>query len=181
MKHSFLIWGIVLLFVAGTAVASALVIYGVLPNTADDANLEYIDLYNDSCETISLAGISLQDLSGKRYTFTSGVLESGAYRRVARTESKIILNNTDEGLDILDAAGNPMHQIQYSASVRDVPIEWNVTVPNCHVETVEEVVVETGPVGEPTSADVLGAGSTGASASGAVLEPLPPFVPETAS
>lgn len=55
MKHSFLIWGIVLLFATGTAVASALVIYGVLPNTVDDANLEYIDIYNDSCDTISLA------------------------------------------------------------------------------------------------------------------------------
>lgn len=70
MKHSFLIWGIVLLFVTGTAVASALVIYGVLPNTADDANLEYIDIYNDSCQPIPLVGISLRDLSGKKYTFT---------------------------------------------------------------------------------------------------------------
>lgn len=63
MKHSFLIWGIVLLFAAGTAVASALVIYGVLPNTVDDANLEYIDIYNDSCQPIPLAGVSLRDLS----------------------------------------------------------------------------------------------------------------------
>ncbi len=65
-----------MLFLAGTAVTSALVIFSVLPNTDDDANLEYIDLYNDSCTPIDLMGISLRDASKKTYTFSTEILPS---------------------------------------------------------------------------------------------------------
>jgi hypothetical protein len=146
MQKTLYFWGIALLFLAGTAVASALVIFGVLPNTADDANLEYIELYNDSCAAIDLRGVSLRDASKKTYTFAEGILESGAHRKVMRTESKITLNNTSETVEILDAGGNVLHQIEYVTSFKDIPIEWEVQTPNCQVETtIEETTVETVP------------------------------------
>jgi len=58
-----------LLFLLGTAVASALVIFGVMPSTDDDASQEYIEIYNDSCATLDLTGVYIMDTSGKRYTF----------------------------------------------------------------------------------------------------------------
>lgn len=144
MQKTLYFWSIALLFLAGSAVASALVIFGVLPNTADDANMEYIELYNDSCESINLAGVILRDASGKTFTFSGGTLEPAAHRKVMRTESKIILNNTDESLQILDAYGNMIHEIKYTTSTRDIPIEWPVQIPDCQiVTTVEETTVET--------------------------------------
>ncbi len=146
MQKTLYFWGIALLFIAGTAMASALVIFGVLPNTADDANLEYIELYNDSCESINLAGVILRDASGKIFTFSGGILEPAAHRKVMRTESKIILNNTDESLQILDAFGNVIHQIKYATSTKDIPIEWPAQFPDCQiVTTIEETTVETNP------------------------------------
>lgn len=76
MKHSLFFWSIILLLLASTAAVSALVFYSVMPNTDDDALSEYIEIYNSSCEPVSLSGVSLRDLSGKVYTFTGGVLES---------------------------------------------------------------------------------------------------------
>ena len=76
MKHSLFFWSIALLLLASTAVVSALVFYSVLPNTDNDALSEYIEIYNSSCETVSLTGVSIKDLSEKIYTFTGGVLES---------------------------------------------------------------------------------------------------------
>lgn len=126
MKKSFYFWSIALLFLLGTAVASALVIYGVMPNTDDDVNQEYLDIYNSSCETIDLMGISIVDASGKKYTFTGGMLESGNHRKVYRSESKITLNNADETLQIFDAHGAELYQIHYATSVKNTPIEWPV-------------------------------------------------------
>ena len=144
MQKTLYFWGIALLFLAGTAVASAFVIFGVLPNTEDDASLEYIDLYNDSCESINLTGVVLRDASGKIFTFSGGILDPAAHRKIMRTESKIILNNTDESVEILDAQGNVIHQIKYAISSRNIPIEWPVQIPDCQiVTTVEEITVET--------------------------------------
>lgn len=126
MKKSFYFWSIALLFLLGTAVASALVIYSVMPNTDDDVNQEYLDIYNSSCETIDLMGISIVDASGKKYTFTGGILESGNHKKVYRTESKITLNNTDETLQIFDAQGLELYQIHYTTSIKNSPIEWPI-------------------------------------------------------
>ncbi len=68
-------------------------------------NQEYIEIINTGCSPIDLVGISLRDAANKIFTFTGGTLVSGGIRRVLRPESKIILNNTDEKLDILDSHG----------------------------------------------------------------------------
>ena len=58
----------------GTVIASGLIFQEVLPNTADDANMEYINLINISCSMIDLGGVVISDLSGKAYTLPAGIL-----------------------------------------------------------------------------------------------------------
>ncbi len=67
-----------------------------------------------------------------------------------QTESKIILNNTNETIEILDASMNPMSQLHYATSQKNIPLEWTVQSPNCQVETtIEETTVEVIPVEVP--------------------------------
>lgn len=73
-----------------------------------------------------LLGLYILDASGKKYTFTGGILESGNHKKVYRTESKITLNNTDETLQIFDAHGVELYQIHYATSVKNSPIEWSI-------------------------------------------------------
>ncbi len=42
----------------------------VLPNTEDDANLEYFSVSNASCEPFSLSGHSVSDAAGKTFAFS---------------------------------------------------------------------------------------------------------------
>lgn len=72
----------------------------VMPNTADDSSLEYITLKNLQHTPQSLSGYTLQDASGKAYTFTGIVLAGGERKQFFRPETKIILNNTDETLTL---------------------------------------------------------------------------------
>ncbi len=44
----------------------------VLPNTEDDANLEYFSVSNASCEPFSLSGHSVSDAVGKTFAFGTG-------------------------------------------------------------------------------------------------------------
>lgn len=41
----------------------------VLPNTEDDASLEYFSVSNASCEPFSLSGYSVSDAAGKTFAF----------------------------------------------------------------------------------------------------------------
>lgn len=65
-------WFFVLLAVLSIGVVTAfatvrIVIDEVLPNTSDDANLEYIEIGNIDCLEINLSGYILRDASEKTY------------------------------------------------------------------------------------------------------------------
>ncbi len=80
-----------------TQVFASILIYEVFPNTVDDKNLEYIQLYNPGSENISLDWYYLQDKSWKIYNFwTWEILNLKEKKKYYRTQTKIILNNTDE-------------------------------------------------------------------------------------
>lgn len=83
--------------------ASSLVITSAMPNTLDDANLEYVDIENVSCSPFFLSGTVLRDASGKQFIFGDESLGSGSIRRMYRPESKITLNNENETLELLSS------------------------------------------------------------------------------
>ena len=112
------------LSVVSLAYASPIVIRDALPNTADDAAYEYIEIQNVSCIPQSLSGVTVRDASGKEFRFPDEMLDPGAIRMLSRSESKIILNNVDETLDLLDASGSVFDHVAYSASTKDVPVTF---------------------------------------------------------
>lgn len=74
----------------------------VLPNTTDDTNLEYIEIYNYSTWIIDLAWYSLKDSWDKTYIFPTTILNREEKKKFFRPETKILLNNTDETLYLYD-------------------------------------------------------------------------------
>jgi len=75
----------------------------VMPNTDDDANMEYIDIVNTGCEAVDISGYQIADKE-KSYTFAAGsTLTSHGRYRLGRPTSKIILNNSNEELSLRDS------------------------------------------------------------------------------
>ena len=90
----------------------------VFPNTIDDTNLEYIILKNISDESKSLSGYTLADKK-KEYLMTEDILlKSKEERKFLRTETKIILNNSNEELRIISPEWEIIHEIEYKSSVK---------------------------------------------------------------
>lgn len=97
--------------------------FTIFPNTIDDANLEYIEIRNTGCESVSLSGMILEDASKKQFIFSSGtVIESHNTMRVSRPTSKMILNNTDETLFLKNPDGSLIDQFSYTTSAKGVII-----------------------------------------------------------
>lgn len=92
----------------------------VLPNTNDDTNLEYITLKNLKNTPQTLSGYTLQDASGKTYTFTGILLQSQERKQFFRPVTKIILNNTDEILTLFSSTGAKIDEIKYTSSSKGV-------------------------------------------------------------
>jgi hypothetical protein len=95
------IMGIVLIFVAAffAHAHAAFFISEALPNTTDDASLEYVSVSNASCVPESLSGYSLSDASGKAFVFgSSSLIEPLSALKFFRLETKITLNNENETL-----------------------------------------------------------------------------------
>ncbi len=76
-----------------------------LPNTADDALLEYVVVASDSCVPESLSGYALSDASGKSFTFGPGdAFVSTGTLKIGRNVTKITLNNENESLFLRNPA-----------------------------------------------------------------------------
>ncbi|EKE28993.1 MAG: hypothetical protein ACD_2C00256G0010 [uncultured bacterium (gcode 4)] len=97
-------------------------ITSLLPNTDDDANLEYVEIINSSQTQVNINWYVLKDKSDKSYTFPEIILQPWESKKLSRIESKIILNNTDEELWLYDGSGNLIDNYTYSTSIKNVPI-----------------------------------------------------------
>ncbi len=90
----------------------------VFPNTLDDKNLEYVTLKNISESEKSLSGYTLADKS-KSYTFIEDLLVQPWERYIAyRTQTKIILNNTNEQLTLLNPEWELIDEVEYETSIK---------------------------------------------------------------
>ncbi len=82
----------------------------------DDASGEWIELYNDSDQAISLAGVTIQDSSTSHFTLSNEIIEAHQYLLINRTQSGIALNNSDDAVILRDPAGNQIDTTSYSGS-----------------------------------------------------------------
>ena len=119
-------------YVLPTGGGDAVVINEVLPAPGADHNGdgvinsddEYIELYNPGDQPVSLVGWQLSDVTGdatpsRRFTFGVGRYIGGhRYLLLRRTETRINLNNTDDAVRLLNAAGDEVDQIGWAQSPR---------------------------------------------------------------
>lgn len=76
------LWILFLLLFPSTIFARVIFV-SLFPNTLDDALMEYIEIRNTGCESISLSGYTLEDASEKKYIFPSSqLLESHQTLRI---------------------------------------------------------------------------------------------------
>ncbi|MFK7779972.1 MAG: thermonuclease family protein [Candidatus Gracilibacteria bacterium] len=112
----------------------------IFPNTVDDKNLEYIELYNSGDLEKSLSGFILKDKIGKEYIFSEGeILGIGEKKKYLRTLTKIILNNFDEELFLNDNLGTLVDSYNYNTTVKGEVI---IIGENNENEEVEESIIE---------------------------------------
>ncbi|MDD2870881.1 MAG: thermonuclease family protein [Candidatus Gracilibacteria bacterium] len=89
----------------------------IFPNTDDDANLEYIELYNNSDQVLFLSGYILKDTSEKEFVFDETYfLNVQERKKYFRNETKLLLNNSDEQLFLYDNFGNLLDSYTYATS-----------------------------------------------------------------
>ncbi|EKE27445.1 MAG: hypothetical protein ACD_3C00206G0007 [uncultured bacterium (gcode 4)] len=120
--------------------AQGLMISSVFPNTDDDANMEYIEIYNSTSEPFALSWYYLKDKSEKTFTYWENIiLQPWEARKIYRSESKIILNNSDEEIWLYDSFWNVADSFSYSTSIKNLPISTMHQLP---VIEVPPVIIE---------------------------------------
>ncbi len=109
-------------FVCINNVSSDFVIHELFPNTDDDANMEYISIKNDSSSWDSLNWYTLSDKSGKSYNIWDDYLTGWQTKKYYRTETSIILNNSNEEIYLHDNNWNLHDSYSYSSSKNNTVI-----------------------------------------------------------
>jgi len=110
---------ILLYIVSLNQVSAWIFFYSIMPNTTDDKNLEYIELYNSWSWNINLEWYQIKDKSNKIYTFGSGeFLQAEQQLKFYRTQTSILLNNTDEDIFLYDKSWSLIDSFSYSTSTK---------------------------------------------------------------
>src|SRR3989344_2087561 len=88
----------------------------LMPNPAgDDADGEWIELYNGGSKDIDLAGGSISDASGKIYNFPKDTtITVKSYKIFFRKLTGIVLNNDQDAIDLKDGSGKKIDSISYA-------------------------------------------------------------------
>ncbi len=124
-------------WVSSSETSVELEIVEVLPNTVDDAELEYIVIQNFSSEPYDLQHHILSDKL-KDYVITdSKIILPGETLVFPRTETKLVLNNTDEELFLQNPQGEIIHQVAYEDSEKWVPIFFHKSTDEWEQESWE--------------------------------------------
>ncbi|PIR88267.1 MAG: hypothetical protein COU10_00130 [Candidatus Harrisonbacteria bacterium CG10_big_fil_rev_8_21_14_0_10_45_28] len=92
----------------------------VLPNPVGaDKGGEYIILVNDGSESQSLAGWKIKDKSGKEFSLSGYVIEAGEGLKFSDLTSKLVLNNSEEVVELLNPAGEVVDSLSYSGQAQE--------------------------------------------------------------
>ena len=90
-----------------------------LPNPiGQDADGEYIKLFNDGNLPVNLAGWSVKDASGKTFNL-SGSLDGGKELLLPYLQTKVSLNNNGEQIFLYDNAGKLIDELSYSGQAEE--------------------------------------------------------------
>lgn len=104
-----------------SAQAGAIKLNEIYPNPpGNDAETEFIELFNSGKETVDLIGWTLSDSSKKPYNITQGRIAPEGYLVFLRKQTGIALNNTGGDTVILkDASGNEIDGAEYTGSAKE--------------------------------------------------------------
>lgn len=81
----------------------------LLPDPASplsDSNDEFIEIFNPTDQSVTLAGWTLRDASGHKFSFSSEVISGHGYWAVYSKQTKISLNNDGDVIELLSPDGN---------------------------------------------------------------------------
>lgn len=96
-----------------------MIIKEFFPNpVGNDKDGEYVKLFNDGADAISLNGWVLKDASGKNYKL-SGILDAGRELILPYSRTKISLNNNGEKIFLYDGAGGLVNELGYSGQAEE--------------------------------------------------------------
>ena len=98
--------------------ATGIVINEILPSPegADEEN-EWVELYNSNSSEVNLSGWKIQDVAGTQTTYTipEGIKILGSSFLVFdRSETKIVLNNTEDGLRLFTPDNKDVDFVSYT-------------------------------------------------------------------
>ena len=95
---------------------SAIKLSEIMPNPeGDDADGEWIELYNSGDKEIDLAGGSLSDASGKVYTIPKNtIIAAKSHKVFYRKQTGIVLNNDQDAIDLKDGSGKKIDSVSYA-------------------------------------------------------------------
>lgn len=88
-----------------------------LPNpTGTDKGAEWVELFNNGTNNVSLNDWALVSGSGKKFILDGKNIAAGKYLVLKQAETKLTLRNTDESLSLYDAQGKLASQSSFLGS-----------------------------------------------------------------
>ncbi len=108
--------------------AEGLIISEIFPNPKGADTTEFVEIYNPSATTISLAGIKVDDEVGgsKGYAFpSSDTIAAQSYKVIKKEESRIAFNNGSDSARLLFADGSIISEVRYDDVVEDASFVYN--------------------------------------------------------
>lgn len=107
----------------GVVYASEVVINEILPwPEGPDAQEEWIELLNQNSFDVDLSSWAIQDTDGKTktYTFPLGtIIKASEFLVLRRPNTKIVLNNEGDGLELLHPNGNTINAVRYPKAPKE--------------------------------------------------------------
>lgn len=92
----------------------------VLPNPVGVDRLgEYIILVNDGDEAVSLTNWKIKDKSGKEFSLSGYVIAPGSGLEFSANVTGIILNNSDELIELLGPDGGVEDSLSYTGAIAE--------------------------------------------------------------
>lgn len=90
-----------------------------MPNpVGDDKAGEFIKIFNDGNQSVSLGGWKLKDTSGKTFNL-SGEIKAGEELSLSYSQTKIVLNNNGETIYLYDGAGKLIDELSYGGAAEE--------------------------------------------------------------